>query len=65
MENFMKVTRKGFSNIACTLLTFPDKLHDQQRMNNSKGPKNHTYKVWIRVMVFNATFNTISVISWR
>jgi hypothetical protein len=37
MENIMKVTRKGFSNIS--LLTPPDKLHYQQRRNNSKGPK--------------------------
>ena len=40
MENFMKVTRKGFSNIS--LLTPPDKLHYQQRRNNSKGPKEKT-----------------------
>jgi hypothetical protein len=33
-----KVTRKGCSNISHTLLTPPDKLHDKQRMNNSKGP---------------------------
>jgi hypothetical protein len=33
----MKVTRKGFSNIS--LLTPHDKLHDEQRMNNSKGQK--------------------------
>jgi hypothetical protein len=37
MENIMKVTRKGFSNIS--LLTPPEKLHYQQRRNNSKGPK--------------------------
>ena len=35
----MKVTRKRFSNIARSLLTLPAKLHDQQRMNNSKGPR--------------------------
>ena len=35
----MKVTNKGFSNISRTLLTPLDKLHDQQRMNNSKGSK--------------------------
>ena len=35
----MKVTSKGFSNIIRILLTPPDKLHDQQRMNNSKGSK--------------------------
>jgi hypothetical protein len=34
-----KVTRKGCSNISHTLLTPPDKLHDEQRMNNSKGQK--------------------------
>jgi hypothetical protein len=39
MEAFMKVTKKRFSNIARTLLTPPDKHHDQQRMNNSKGPR--------------------------
>jgi hypothetical protein len=39
MEAFMKVTRKGCSNISHTLLTPPDKLHDKQRMNNSKGQK--------------------------
>jgi hypothetical protein len=47
MEAFMKVTRKGCSNIIRTLPTLPDKLHDKQRMNNSKGPKQKspTYKV--------------------
>ena len=65
MEVFMNVIRKGFSNIALTLLILPVKLHDQQRMNNSKGPKKPTYKIWFRFMVFNATFNNISVISWR
>jgi hypothetical protein len=40
MEAFTKVTRKGCSNISHTLLTPPDKLHDKQRMNNSKGQKN-------------------------
>ena len=35
----MKVTSKGFSNISRTLLTPPDKLHDQQRRNNSNGSK--------------------------
>jgi len=65
MENFIKVTRKGFSNIIRTLLIFPDKLYGQQRMNNSKGPKMPTYKVWFRLMVLNATFNNIPVISWR
>jgi hypothetical protein len=39
MESFMKVTSKGFSNISRTLLTPPDKLHDQQRRNNSNGSK--------------------------
>jgi hypothetical protein len=39
MEAYMKVTRKGFSNIARSLLALPAKLHDQQRMNNSKEPK--------------------------
>jgi len=41
MEAFMKVTRKGCSNISRSewLLTPPDKLHDNQRMNNSKGQK--------------------------
>jgi len=44
----MKVTRKGFSNIARSLLTLPGKLHDQQRMNNSKRPKSpHTRLVWV------------------
>jgi hypothetical protein len=42
MENFTEVTRKGFSNISRTLLTPPDKLYDQQRRNNSKGPKEKT-----------------------
>jgi hypothetical protein len=57
MEAFMKVTRKGSSNIDRTLLTLPDTLYDQQRMNNSKGP---TYKVWFRFMELNVTFNNIS-----
>jgi hypothetical protein len=48
MEAFMKVIRKWLSNIARTLLTPPNKLHDQQRMNNSKEPTNPTYKVWYR-----------------
>ena len=65
MESFMKVTRKRLSNIARTLLTPPNKLYDQQRMKNRKGPTNPTYKVWYRSMVFNLTFNNISVISWR
>jgi hypothetical protein len=30
MEAYMKVTRKGFSNIARSMLTLPAKLHDQQ-----------------------------------
>jgi hypothetical protein len=25
----------------------------------------HSMHIWVRVMVFNATFNNISVISWR
>jgi len=47
MEAFMKFTRKGCSNISRTLPTPPDKLHDKQRMNNNKGPKQRgpTYKV--------------------
>jgi hypothetical protein len=63
MEAYMKVTRKGFSSIARSLLTLPAKLHDQQRMNNRKGPKKTTYKVWFRLMEFNAIFSKISVIS--
>jgi hypothetical protein len=65
MEAFMKVTRKRLSNIARTLLTPPNKLHDHQRMNNSKEPTNPIYKVWYRFMVRIPTFNNISVISWR
>jgi hypothetical protein len=52
----MKVTRKGFSNIARSLLTLPGKLHDQQRMNNSKRPKKPTYKVWFGFMEFERHF---------
>jgi hypothetical protein len=56
MEAFMKVTRKGFSNISRSLLTLPGKLHDQQRMNNSKRPKKPTYKVWFGFMEFERHF---------
>ena len=61
----MKVTRKGFCNIDRNLLTLPRKRRAPQRMNNSKGPTNPTYKVWYKIMVFNPTFNNISVISLR
>lgn len=44
IENFMKATRKGSSSIARTPPTPTDKLHDQQRINSSKGPKKAKYK---------------------
>jgi len=36
-----------------------------ERMNNSTLKENLFARVKIRVMVFNATFNNISVILWR
>jgi hypothetical protein len=49
--------RKGFSNIARTLLTFPDKLYDQQRMNNRKRKiKKPTYKEAITTFQWPAMF---------
>ena len=47
------------------VFTFHHNIHNQTIQRPFLLVTSITYQRWVRIMVFNATFNNISVISWR